>query len=178
MSIGSEGARVEEIAQQTGSAVAETFAEARERYMPLVFAYVSRRVKPVEEAEDVTAEVFVDAFRHWNRRRGEARLWLLGIARRKVADSYRRRKRALRIRRDEEPTADAMAEFEGNYESRQAVAVLLALPDDERDALAMQILEDLSITEIAAVLGRSYAATNSLLQRARDRVHKLTEKMT
>jgi DNA-directed RNA polymerase specialized sigma24 family protein len=67
-------------------------------------------------------------------------------------------------------------EFVHSYESRQALAILFQLPQDERDALTMQVLEELSIPEIAEVLGRSYAGTNSLLQRARERVRKIAEK--
>ena len=147
------------------------FPEARRRYQSLVFAFVSRRVRPVEEAEDVTAEVFADAFQHWKRRKGEPRLWLLGIARRKVADSYRRRKN-WQLRKEEEPSADIFAQFVASYESRQAMQMLFSLPEDERDALSMQVLEEMSIAEIAEVIGRSYPATNSLLQRARRRVRE------
>ncbi len=154
-------------------AVGIAFPEARRRYQPLVFAFVSRRVRPVEEAEDVTADVFADAFRHWNKRTGEPRLWLLGIARRKVADSYRRRQN-WQLTEGEEPSADLFDEFVESYESRQAMQILFSLPEEERDALSMQVLEEMSIAEIAEVIGRSYPATNSLLQRARKRVREQT----
>ena len=147
------------------------FAEARRRFQSQVFAFVSRRVRPVEEAEDVTAEVFADAFRHWRKRKGEPRLWLLGIARRKVADSYRGRKH-WPLRDSEEPSANLFEEFVVSFESQEAMRVLFSLPEEERDALSMQVLEEMSIAEIAEVIGRTYAATNSLLQRARNRVRE------
>lgn len=152
-----------------------TFAEARREHQSLVFAYVSRRIKPAEEAEDVTAEVFLDAYRHWHRCKGPARLWLLGIARRKVADAYRRRKPVHGLREGEGPTSDSLHEFVSGFESRQALNILLSLPPDERDALSLQILEEMPIEEIAVVIGRSPAATNSLLQRARARVRKAVD---
>jgi RNA polymerase sigma-70 factor (ECF subfamily) len=46
--------------------------------------------------------------------------------------------------------------------------VLDRLSDDHREALALKYLNDLSVDEIAAVMGRSSAAVNSLLQRARE----------
>lgn len=147
----------------------QDFAAARRECQALVFAFVSRRIQPPEEAEDVTAEVFLDAYRHWHRCRGPARLWLLGIARRKVADAYRKRKPASAIR-ESDAQSDSLGEFVAGFESRQALAILNSLPPDERDALSLQILEELPIEEIAVVIGRSYAATNSLLQRARNRV--------
>ena len=152
----------------------QSFSDARLRYQSLIFGFVARRIRPVEDAEDVVAAVFVDAFRHWSRRRGEPRFWLLGIARRKVADALRK-KRNWWVVREDDLRADAMDEFVTHAQASAAAEIAASLPDDERDALLMQALEDLTIEEIAAVLGRSPKATNSLLQRARARVGRLVE---
>ncbi len=149
-----------------------TFAEARSLYQSIVFAFVARCVRPLEEAEDVVASVFVDAFRHWHRLRGDPRLWLLGIARRKVADSLRKRRDQWTIR-ESDATADALGDFVQRAQADAAAAFVAKLPQDERDALLMQVLEEMSIEEIAAVLGRSTTPTNSLLARARTRVRRL-----
>jgi RNA polymerase sigma-70 factor, ECF subfamily len=152
-----------------------SFDEARQSYQALIFGFVSRRIRPTEEAEDVVASVFVDAYRHWGRQRGEARLWLLGIARRKVADALRRRRDRWQVR-ENDLSADAMVAFVAHAEARAAARIVAQLPEAEREAFLLQILEDLPIAEIAVVMGRSVAATNSLLQRARDRVRRLVEK--
>jgi len=149
-----------------------TFVEARHLYQAVVFAFVARRIRPVEDAEDIVAAVFVDAFRGWNRRRGEPRLWLLGIARRKVADALRRKRTWWNVR-ETDATSDAMNEFVHKAQVSAATEIIAKLPDDERDALLMQILEELPIEEIAIVIGRSAQATNSLLQRARSRVRRM-----
>lgn len=151
-----------------------SFADARLRHQSLVFGFVARRIRPIEDAEDVVAAVFVDAYRHWNRRRGEPRLWLLGIARRKVADALRKKRNWWQVREDD-LRADAMDDFMTRAQASAAAEIAAALPEDERDALLMQALEDLKIEEIAAVLGRSPKATNSLLQRARQRITRLVE---
>src|SRR5215218_5773449 len=69
-----------------------TAAELHERYLEDVFRYVLRRVLRVEEAEDVTAEVFAAATAGLTRFRGQCppHLWLLSIARRLIARSGRR----------------------------------------------------------------------------------------
>lgn len=151
-----------------------SFGQARAEYQGFIFGFVSRRIKPVEEAEDVAAEVFLEAYRCWHRCRGPVHLWMLGIARRKVADHYRRHRPVFQLRDAEQMTADAMSDFESELEVRQAFEILHALHPDERDALSLQILEGLSIEEIATVIGRSAPATNSLLQRARERVRRAT----
>ncbi len=158
--------------------------ELHTRYFDSVFAYVSFRVPSRAEAEDITAEVFVAAVEALPRFRGESRpaAWLLGIARRKIAEAACRRGRR-RERLDAELTEEEretlgllLASDAGQLpeeallqdESRRVMRHLLAaLPEPQREALLLQVAHDLSIREIAQVLGRSLAATNSLLQRAR-----------
>jgi RNA polymerase sigma-70 factor (ECF subfamily) len=161
-----------------------TLSTLHERYVDDVFRYVSRRVPRREEAEDITAEVFAAAFVDLPRFRGQCApyLWLLGIARRKIVDSLRRRA----VRRetlaselpdvgpggDPLPERPAAAEgpeeaLERAEEQRVVRELVEQLNEDQREALLLQYVEGLSIAEIAAVLGRSPAATNSLLQRAR-----------
>src|SRR5438067_2223321 len=64
-----------------------------ERYLKDVFRYVLQRVPSIEEAEDITAEVFAAAAMGLSRFRGDCSpyLWLLSIARRQVARAHRRR---------------------------------------------------------------------------------------
>jgi RNA polymerase sigma-70 factor (ECF subfamily) len=161
-----------------------TAAALHERYLRDVFRYVARRVPGREEAEDVTAEVFAAAFVELPRFRGQCGPypWLLGIARRKIADALRRRS----VRRealvseltDAAPGAGPLLqgitggeEPAAAFERAEAVRVIRDLVDelkpDQRESLLLQYLEELSIAEIAVALGRSPAALNSLLQRAR-----------
>ena len=48
--------------------------------------------------------------------------------------------------------------------------LLLTLPDMQREALLLQYAEELSIAEIATVMGKSPSAVNSLLGRAREAI--------
>src|ERR1051326_1867303 len=70
-----------------------TAADLHGRYLEEVFRYVLQRVPRQEEAEDITAEVFAAAFEGLSRFRGQCSpyLWLLGIARRKIALALRQR---------------------------------------------------------------------------------------
>jgi len=159
-------------------------ASLHEHYLDAVFRYVSRRVARREDAEDITAEVFAAAFVMLPRYRGDVPPypWLLGIARRKIADSYRRRKyrpEALSSEIGRAAEAEALLESlsgteEGadaalyRSERREAVRALLAgLKEEQREVLLLQYVEGLSQAEIAAVVGKSVGAVNSLLQRAR-----------
>lgn len=139
----------------------------QERYLEDVLRYVSAFVRPETEAEDVTMEVFHAAFAALRklRRDDDPRLWLLGIARRKVADSLRRS-----YRRREEPLSD-IPHFDAHRQIENAALVrdvLAQLPDDQRTALVLKYMNELSTEEVAQVLGRTVTAANSLLQRSRE----------
>lgn len=161
--------------------VVPTATALYEQYLDEVYRYVSRRVTRREEAEDVTAEVFGAAFAALPRFRGECplNLWLLGIARRKVADTLRRRRTRSELLETELSEAEVTRREAGNpgegpeaaaqrAETTRLVRGLMAeLKDEQREALLLQYVEELSIAEIAVVMGRSPAAVNSLLQRGR-----------
>jgi RNA polymerase sigma-70 factor (ECF subfamily) len=166
-----------------------TVAELHERYLEEIFRYVWQRVSSAEEAEDITAEVFAAATTGLPRFRGQCPpyLWLLSIARRQIA--LARRRRAVRRETlaselvDEEPDGDAfvdaLAAVDGpeatlmQAEARQVLGELLArLSADQREALMLQYMEQLSVAEIAVVMGRSPASVNSLLQRARATLYR------
>lgn len=141
-------------------------------YLEVVYAYASRRLVTTADAEDVVAETFQVAIQNLHRKRNsDTKLWLFGIARRKVADTLRKRKR----RREDslQPWLATSESPQNNLERAESVAsirrIVLSLPDDQREALLLQHLEGLSIAEIGIVMGRSAAAINSLLQRARKR---------
>jgi RNA polymerase sigma-70 factor (ECF subfamily) len=161
-----------------------TAAELFELYLEDVFRYVLQRAQGVEEAKDITSEVFVAAAAGLSRFRGHCapRVWLLSIARRQTALAQRRRKarrETLASELAEESAAaeaawEELAEVEGpeaalmRAEARRVVRDLVAqLNPDQREALLLQYVERLSVAEIAVVMGRSPAAVTGLLQRAR-----------
>jgi RNA polymerase sigma-70 factor (ECF subfamily) len=165
-----------------------TAATLYELYLGDVFRYVLRRVGQREEAEDITAEVFAAAIQALPRFRGQSppRLWLLGIARRQIAIALRRRavrRETLACEVEEDaPGLDALLErvaVEGPEVAlarAEACAVLRELlghlKADQREALMLQYGEELSIAEIALVMGRSPGSVNSLLHRARAALYR------
>jgi RNA polymerase sigma-70 factor (ECF subfamily) len=137
-----------------------------------------------EEAEDITMAVFAAAFADLPRFRGQCPplLWLLGIARRKIVDSLRRRATTSETLAADLPpgveesliatTPEPSAALERAERQRTIRVLVSRLQPDQREAL-LQHLEELSIAEIAVVMGRSPAAVNSLLQRARANLYRM-----
>ncbi len=144
-----------------------------EQYLDPVYAYIVRRVGDPNLAEDLAIETLQDAMRSLKRRRGEPLPWLYGIARRKVVDALRRRKRRPETSLDaaREITADANENPQTQAirnETMSAFKVLLSeLPETQREVLLLQHLEGLDVRAIALVVGKSPIAVNSALQRAR-----------
>jgi RNA polymerase sigma-70 factor (ECF subfamily) len=156
-----------------------------EQHLPLVFAYVARRVCPTQEAEDVTAEVFAAAFQSLSAFRvgHSPQAWLLGIARRKVADHLRRRSRRREMLISQMMDTDAEknwlnqlpadmredpeAALQRDEAARILRELLTELTEEQQEAVRLQYQEELSVAEIAVVMRRSLAAVTGLLQRAR-----------
>jgi RNA polymerase sigma-70 factor, ECF subfamily len=166
-----------------------TAAVLHERYLKEVFRYVLRRVPQREEAEDITAQVFAAAFVSLPSFRGQCSpyLWLLGIARRKIADALRRRESRRETLASEladaavaaDPIWEALAAVEGpetaimRSEARRVLRELVAgLNPDQREALMLQYVEQLSVADIGVVMGRSTGSVYSLLKRARATLYR------
>lgn len=159
-----------------------TASDLQAAYLSTVFRYVVARIGPGAEAEDVTADVFTSAFQslhrcpqpHTSSSDDPIRAWLLGIARRKLTDIYRRR-----TRRPETTLAPTFPAPEAESPEAQILAgeaiqtlktILDSLPELQREALRLKYLEELSLTEIGMVLGKSPNAVGQLLHRARQAV--------
>lgn len=159
-------------------------ADLQHRYLSAVLNYVSVRIAAGMDAEDITAEVFTAAFTSLrscpNRTTTDGddpvRAWLFGIARRKLADAYRKRTRRPEISLDiahpappqQNPESRALAE-----EATETLqAIMDALPEIQREVLRLKYLEELSLKEIGWVLGKSPNAVSQLLHRARQTVRE------
>jgi RNA polymerase sigma-70 factor, ECF subfamily len=138
-------------------------SDAASAWMNDVYRYALGRLGSPEDAEDATMEVFLAAHSALAgaRKMRDPRLYLFGIAARKIANVLRRRYR-------ERPIAAATPERE-DAERRQSIeAVLGRLPEAQRDVLILKYLHEFSVQEIAQIVRKSPQAVNSLLQRARD----------
>jgi RNA polymerase sigma factor (sigma-70 family) len=135
-----------------------------------VFAYVATLLGDRAAAEDVTALAFERAYTRratFDRRRGEARGWLFGIARNAALDELRRRRRIGSLvvepgAEDERPADDGA---EVSLRRTAVRTALAALPAREREIVALKFHAGLRNTEIARVLGLSESAAGTLLYR-------------
>ena len=142
--------------------------DLHEQYLGDVLRFVSSFVKPLADAEDVTMEVFHAAFEgiHKLKQIDDPKIWLLGIARRKVSDTLRRRDRRVETSIQDASDLPCVGSFD-QVTLAMVNHTLLLLPEDQREAIVLKYAIGLTTMEIAQLMHRSEPATNSLLQRAR-----------
>lgn len=128
---------------------------------------LARHLTGPDEAEDVTQETYVRAWRALPAYRGEAaaRTWLLAIARRACADAVRRRSRARRLRERLVAQPEPSTSGARTTEIDQLVA---ALPPDRREAFVLTQILGCSYEEAAAVAGVPIGTIRSRVARARE----------
>ena len=142
-----------------------------------VYAYVRTLLRDDSAAEDITALAFERAYRRrrtFDRRRGEERAWLFGIARNAALDELRRRKRVAALVADPED-ADAPDPADGAEVALRRTAVrtaLATLAARDRELIALKFHAGLSNGELAKVLGISETAAGTQLYRAMERLRR------
>ena len=133
------------------------------QYGPAVYRLAFARTGSRADAEDVMQEVFVRLLKAKPdfTDREHAKAWLLRVAANCANDLFR-----APWRRREEPLSEMLSAPEGP-EPGGVVEAVLALPPKYRTAVHLYYYEDLSVAEIAAILGKSEGAVKSRLFRAR-----------
>jgi RNA polymerase sigma-70 factor (ECF subfamily) len=164
------------VADTTGKAVLDAqFAELYRAHLRDVYSYAYYRVGDHHDAEDLTTQTFLQAYRHFERAMAESdgrplRPWLIRIAHNLAANLYRDRSRRPQTHIDDTTILSAPHTTEELVEGRDELKRILdgvqQLPDDRREALIMRFALGMDNREIARALGRSDGATKVLIHRA------------
>jgi RNA polymerase sigma factor (sigma-70 family) len=160
---------------------AGAFGELYRRHISTVHRWFRRRLEWA--ASDLTAETFAQAWLSRRRFRdeadGSALPWLLGIARNVARESARRNEVETRARRrlglpTDLASEDGFAEVEDRLSPREALAQALeTLPEHEREALELRVVDELPYSDVAARLGVRPAAARLRVCRALRRLSAL-----
>jgi len=151
------------------------FTELYRSHLRDVYSYAYYRVGNHHDAEDLTEQTFLQAYRHFDRAQRESdgrplRPWLIRIAHNLAANLYRDRSRRPVTQLDDASVLQAPHGTEDLVQERAEVKEVLEgvskLPDDRREALIMRFALGMDNREIARALGRSEGATKVLIHRA------------
>ncbi len=146
--------------------------------LPQVYGYLLPRCGSVAVAEDLTAETFMAAVAAV----GQGRVrevtvgWLIGVARHKLVDHWRRVAREQRgLAAVEHAHVDVEDPWDELLDTQAAHDALSRLSVPQRLALTLRYLDGLSVPEVAEHLGRSVRATETLLVRSRSALRRVYE---
>ena len=151
------------------------FTELYRAHLRDVYSYAYYRVGNHHDAEDLTEQTFLQAYRHFERAQEESdgrplRPWLIRIAHNLAANLYRDRSRRPQTPLDDTTMLSAPHTTEDLVEGRDELARIIAgiqqLPDERRDALIMRFALGMDNREIARAMGKTDGATKVLLHRA------------
>lgn len=171
-----------------------SFEQIQKKYEGKIYNLILRLVNNREDAEDLTLDTFVNAWRAWPRFRGEARVstWLHQIAVNNCKNRFKQRDR----RREFEPISlDEGIETDTGELGREVAdwrdapekmllekelstklqEAINALPPDYKIVLVLREMEDKTYEEIAAITGLSVPAVKTRLHRAREKVRQRME---
>jgi RNA polymerase sigma-70 factor (ECF subfamily) len=162
-----------ELAKRADALVWSTWYD---RYYGALYRYAYARLGHQEEAEDIAAQVFVQAIAKIDgyRYRGRPVLaWLYSIARNLVTDRQRRVTRTTRMSAVE---PEAPGQVDALIDSIALRNALARLTEDQREVLVLRFWVGLSTQEIASLLARTPASVYSLQVRAVASLRRLIER--
>jgi RNA polymerase sigma-70 factor, ECF subfamily len=151
------------------------FTELYRAHLRDVYSYAYYRVGNHHDAEDLTEQTFLQAYRHFERAQRESngrplRPWLIRIAHNLAANYYRDRSRRPVTQLEDAAVLTSLHGTEEMVEEREEVKEVLEgvskLPDDRREALIMRFALGMDNREIARAMDRTEGATKVLIHRA------------
>ena len=151
----------------------QAFEAIYDRHHRPLLAFCRHMLGSHEEAEDALQRVFVSAHRHLSDGSADVNLkpWLYTIARNRCLSMLRARRETIALDDVGEPSCDGLAlaeEVELGEALKEMLGDLARLPEDQRAALVLAELGDLSQQEIAATLGVRADKVKALIFQARE----------
>jgi len=174
-------AQVAQLAQQAGQGDRVAFSRLVDRFQPEMLRMVYYRVRSHAEAEDLTQDIFLKAFRNIGRLRepDKFRSWLYRIALNRVRDHHRRRRLRALFGSDAEFNEADVTAPKGEDNEPEALShvlraefwqqiglILRKLSAMEREVFMLRFFDHLNINDIAVTLNKSDSTVKTHLYRA------------
>lgn len=158
----------------------DALKEIYQRYFPAIYRFIRIRLGDRSQAQDVTADVFLDFFvaiRRTQAPHSSVRAWLYRVARNKLSDHYGRQQRRADVVLEEwlpdpnehSPEVNLLRTAQIN-DTQQALRML---PSEQQEVLLLRFAEGLSLQETAELMNKSVSAIKSLQFRAVDRLRQI-----
>lgn len=158
---------------------ARAFAALYDRYADRVYRHVYYRVANQPDAEDLTQQVFLQAWRaidRYQRTGAPFVAWLLTIAYHVVVSHTRRAKPTASLELEPATTerwADPEGETMSRFERRAVRAAILRLKPDQQQVIVMRFVEHFDHADVAAALGKSEGYVRVIQHRALSELRRM-----
>jgi RNA polymerase sigma-70 factor (ECF subfamily) len=158
------------------------FEDLYREFLGRIYAYVRAQVGASADAEDITAQVFMNAYQAYPRfetRNSTPAAWLFRIARNATLDHFRAQGRRDRLKRTIEREPQAEEDPSHRAEERIVYQALLErvarLPERQRDAISLRH-SGLSFDEVGKLMSCSEDAAKMLYHRAVKALREIAQK--
>lgn len=148
------------------------FSELYQRHVQRVYRYVLVRVGGnVQDAQDLTSQTFLAAMEGLKSYRSTQPFvaWLLGIARHKVADQFRRQKPQMDLETavslTDTNTDDPDEQLDQQLDIARVTRKLQTIAPDRAEVITLRLMAGLEVSDIARLLDKNEAAVRMLLFR-------------
>lgn len=168
---------VEEVIERAQQGDTEALGHLWRTYNHLLLRYF--RGKGMAEPEDLASTVWLEVSSSLPRFEGgehDFRRWLFTIAARRRIDDIRASKRRSDFLRRTEPkavdlvAADASEGAEHAMALERALSIVSTLPDDQAEAVLLRVVADLSVSDVASIMGRLEGNVRVLVHRGLKRL--------
>lgn len=153
----------------------DIFIKIYKEFSSYVYRYLYGLTYQHQTAEDLTQETFVKALSVLQFPNESIKAWLLTVAHNLYVDYVKKNKR-LHFRDDsllEQLTSDVTIELIHKEETRSVVQFIQQLPENQRQAVILCLINELSYKQAAEILGTSVSAVTNLVYRARKTLRSL-----
>ncbi len=169
------------LAREASRSDVDAFGDLYLMYHRPLLRYVRARVTHRQEAEDLTNAVFEKAFAAIGRYEpspAQFSTWLYTIARNALIDYYRKRRLPVEpdadheLRQTKDPHDGPEERLVADELRRTLYDAILELTDDQRQVVGCRFFFNLSVFEVAQMMGKSEGAVKALQFRALERLHR------
>jgi RNA polymerase sigma-70 factor (ECF subfamily) len=150
------------------------FSKIYDKYIDKIYRFIFLKVNSPEVAEDLTSETFLRGWLAYKTQNSKLKIqnppaFLYQIARNLVIDYYREKDKAQLVSADHrivDPRIDLEEKANLNSELEEVRRALANLKDEYQDVIIYRYLDELSVPEIAKIMGKSEGTIRVLLHRA------------
>lgn len=160
---------------------AEVFGTLYDMYVERVYRHIFYRVGIVEDAEDLTQQVFMKAWKAIGRYKKTSSpflAWLMRISHNLVTDFYRSKKDKVYLDTElaaYDPDSSPERVAEVNFDQQRLRKAILQLPGEQQQVIMMSFIEGFTYAEIASSMGKSEGGIRVIQHRALKKMRCIIE---